>query len=602
MENDDIRQKPDQSENDERRRRFEEKMSSLNAAYPQLKTTKPASQRRKRKPGESAKADRTESRARREKGLEKAGGEPLEKTSLQTRKGEQAVRRRRPEGNAEDTRRRRPADRADGSAQQTGMSEKRVRRSRAEEGAESAQRRRRPEGNAEDTRRRRPEDRADGSRHPTGMPEERVRRSRTEASAERRADGRRVSAAGKRRKSPQYEVKEKDLDSFTARNAWTEADEIAFRERDDERRIQREKRAEQRRKEVQMRKIVTVAVILLVALLGSLSVRLVVTKVSQISAQKEATAGGADTDQSLGIASDSSVTSSETGMTDEEKDAIIAASSFSAIANEDDGNTDDSGERTPKYDAKLDEKITAGSRTTADGVQVGIAWTGNMINSDSIPMIEYLFYQAIIQAGGEPVFLEKVTDEATAIQALDSIDCLVVCGGTDIDPSLYGEKAGKYFEGPAYAERDTSDYWIMDVAIRSDIPVMAVCRGMQMMNIIYGGSLVQDISQEIGNSVLHRSESGTDYTSHDITIEENTLLWGLEMTSRKTVNSFHHECVKELGDGLLVSARADDGVIEAIEDEEREFVLGLQYHPEKAISNGETSYLFYFQAMIAAAS
>ncbi len=400
-----------------------------------------------------------------------------------------------------------------------------------------------------------------------------------------------------------------ELDSSHARSAWTKEKEKELMRREALRMKKREQQKKARKKKVRITQTFAACIALIVLLAVGITVN------GRVSGEG---VFGNTGNAAEGHVSGSTVTVEQEDVTDEsdaseedvsdgsEAPAVSFSSNLpevsSASDKEDTDNDGGKSDREPMFDAKLDVPVTTGSRTAEDGVQVGIAWTGNMVSSDKIPSIELLFYQAIVQAGAEPVFLDKASDEASAAAVLDGIDCLVVCGGSDIDPAIYGETAGEFFEGPAFTERDISDFWVLDVAIRSDIPTLSVCRGMQMLNVVCGGSLVQDIPSEIGTSVLHRESDGDDFVSHNITIRQEGLLWSLEMMGNKSVNSFHHQCVKELGKGLTVDATADDGVVEAIEMDGKRFMLGLQYHPERALADGETSYLTYFQALINAAA
>lgn len=163
------------------------------------------------------------------------------------------------------------------------------------------------------------------------------------------------------------------------------------------------------------------------------------------------------------------------------------------------------------------------------------------------------------------------------VAAAAECDGLLIPGGDDIHPGLYGqaisEKCGK--QNPL---RDEIDPVILDVFLKTGKPILGVCRGIQMLNVHFGGTLYQDIkdSQTISHSDFrHRSKE-----RHTVSIEENTLLHKILGCSQISVNTIHHQAVDRLGQGLVVSARSPDGFVEALEWPEHRFFLGVQWHPE----------------------
>ena len=157
---------------------------------------------------------------------------------------------------------------------------------------------------------------------------------------------------------------------------------------------------------------------------------------------------------------------------------------------------------------------------------------------------------------------------------------LVLSGGSDVDPSQYGETRQEETEAPDH-ERDRVELRLIGEALREDTPVLAICRGLQILNVFHGGTLVQHIEPPERH---RRHEADASTAAHNITIEEGTLLSQISGTRSWAVNSRHHQAVKELGKELRVSARdSEDGTIEALERPGNKFVLAVQWHPEDQI-------------------
>jgi putative glutamine amidotransferase len=188
-----------------------------------------------------------------------------------------------------------------------------------------------------------------------------------------------------------------------------------------------------------------------------------------------------------------------------------------------------------------------------------------------------MYVEAIEKAGGDPRELPLSTDGEVLTKAMGDVDALLITGGRDIDPKVYGEEPGSAVE-LEMQDRVNRDEACIKLAKRSGMPVLAICYGMQLLNVVESGSLHQDMGPEI--VPLHR-ESGKDYIEHDVVIEPSTFLERIVGSQRITVRSSHHQAVKKVGAGLVVSARCAQGeVIEAVE-REGSFYLGVQWHPER---------------------
>ena len=182
------------------------------------------------------------------------------------------------------------------------------------------------------------------------------------------------------------------------------------------------------------------------------------------------------------------------------------------------------------------------------------------------------YTDAIARAGGIPVILPTVADSTLASALIKTVDGVVFSGGPDLDPSYYGET---FWNETVQVDtlRDISDLMLMRAALASGKPVMAICRGEQLMNVVLGGSLVQDIPTQLDTLVKH---SGG--VRHRIGVEKGSVLYQLFGEDSLTVNSSHHQAVKDPAPGVRVTAHADDGIIEAYEYGNQ--VIAFQFHPE----------------------
>lgn len=205
---------------------------------------------------------------------------------------------------------------------------------------------------------------------------------------------------------------------------------------------------------------------------------------------------------------------------------------------------------------------------------------------------------AVLDAGGTPVLLAplaglKVGDVAGRLSGL------VITGGDfDIEPRHYGE-APLPGLGKLNSRRSGFELELVRWAGRNDLPVLGICGGMQAINVAFGGTLYQDISTQLPGAALNH-EQGRNTRAHKVSIEPNTLLAGLLQKTEIETNSSHHQSVKEVAPGLRASGIASDGIIEAIENENSRFMLGLQWHPEALYVN-DPLWLKVFEGLVGAA-
>ncbi len=200
------------------------------------------------------------------------------------------------------------------------------------------------------------------------------------------------------------------------------------------------------------------------------------------------------------------------------------------------------------------------------------------------------YVDAVLAAGGLPILLPHARRAAAAYLAL--ADGIVVTGGAfDIPPELYGETRRKEC-GETRPERTAFEKDLLEAALAARLPVLGVCGGMQLMNVVRGGTLHQDLPADTGIAG-HEQPPPKDVPSHDAAIVPGTLLASLVGTQTLRVNSTHHQAVKDPGAGVLVSARAPDGVVEAIELPDIPFAIGVQWHPEATARSDPRSAAIY---------
>ena len=189
------------------------------------------------------------------------------------------------------------------------------------------------------------------------------------------------------------------------------------------------------------------------------------------------------------------------------------------------------------------------------------------------------YVRAIEHAGGVPVVLPIIENQDCISGFIDMIDGLLLSGGGDIEPSLFDEEPNPSL-GSIDPLRDWVEMELTAAALQQNLPILAICRGIQVLNVAAGGTLYQDISQHAKTLVKHRQSAPGWHASHTINIEPETILFKIFGSQTGRVNSYHHQAVREPAEGFIVSARSTDMIIEAIESQKRKFVLGVQFHPE----------------------
>ena len=187
------------------------------------------------------------------------------------------------------------------------------------------------------------------------------------------------------------------------------------------------------------------------------------------------------------------------------------------------------------------------------------------------------YYTSVVQAGGVPLIIPPVADKDVILNILDRIDGLILSGGADLNPLWAGEEPSPQLGG-INRERDLSELLITRLAYNRQIPMLGICRGIQTLAMALGGRVAQDISAQA--TVKHSQEADREEPTHSVAIEKDSMISQLYHTERMAVNSFHHQAVSEAGDKLRVTAKAPDGVVEAVESTEFKSIIGVQWHPE----------------------
>ncbi|MEQ8355455.1 MAG: gamma-glutamyl-gamma-aminobutyrate hydrolase family protein [Kiloniellaceae bacterium] len=204
---------------------------------------------------------------------------------------------------------------------------------------------------------------------------------------------------------------------------------------------------------------------------------------------------------------------------------------------------------------------------------------------------------AVLEAGGLPMLLPHEPGLADAY--LERIDALLITGGAfDLDPALFG--ANTRHETVRTKDRRTDfEAAVARGALERDMPLLGICGGQQLLNVVLGGTLIQHIPDEVDGALAHEQPNPRHEPGHTVALAADGLLRSICGSSEMAVNSAHHQAVKDVGSGVVVNALAPDGVVEGIEAPDHRFCLGVQWHPEYAVSPGDTA---IFRAFVASAA
>ncbi len=197
-------------------------------------------------------------------------------------------------------------------------------------------------------------------------------------------------------------------------------------------------------------------------------------------------------------------------------------------------------------------------------------------------LVPLSYVRAIERAGGRPLVIPP--SEGGIEETLAVLDGILFSGGSDLDPALYDAEAHPETQG-VHEARDRAEMALLAAALERDMPVLAVCRGSQVLNVARGGDLVQHLPEVLGHEE-HKHTPGA-YSDHDVTLEPGTRVGGI-LGERAPVKSHHHQGFGRIGEGLRAAGHAEDGTVEALEDPSKRFAVGVLWHPEE----GEDMALF----------
>ncbi len=190
---------------------------------------------------------------------------------------------------------------------------------------------------------------------------------------------------------------------------------------------------------------------------------------------------------------------------------------------------------------------------------------------------------AVERAGGVPIILPVTTEPEVIARYLGVVDGLLLSGGVDLAPACYGQEPHPRL-GEVDLDRDATELPLVREALAQDVPIFAICRGIQTLNVALGGTLYQDLPSEFPSDIAHQQSElklARDRFSHSIRIQPGSRLHAIVGAEEMQTNSFHHQALREVAKELIVTAKAPDGVIEAAEIPDRRYVLAVQFHPEE---------------------
>jgi putative glutamine amidotransferase len=191
------------------------------------------------------------------------------------------------------------------------------------------------------------------------------------------------------------------------------------------------------------------------------------------------------------------------------------------------------------------------------------------------------YVQALLAAGGVPLIMSPLTGPSLAGRALDGVDGLILTGGEDMDPTWYGAEPSPLLSPPS-RERDLFELALFAVARQRGLPILGICRGIQLINVGMGGTLFQDLPTERPGAVNHRPEGPRDFRSHRVQLEAGSRAAAALGDTTVIVNSSHHQAIQQLAPGLRATGWTDDGLIEAAESgPDDPWLLAVQWHPEE---------------------
>ena len=223
--------------------------------------------------------------------------------------------------------------------------------------------------------------------------------------------------------------------------------------------------------------------------------------------------------------------------------------------------------------SSVSERPVIGLTTYLEQAQTGV-WD---VPASFLPKV---YFEAVTKAGGIAVLLPpQPVDEGIADRVLDGLDGLIITGGKDVDPARYGQQPHPQTDAPRH-DRDAWEDALLTAAIERELPFLGICRGLQVLNVSRGGSLHQHLPDVVGST--RYNAGGGQFSTNEVEVEEGTELAALVgHTAPIDVQSYHHQAIDAVGSGLRVTARSDDGIVQAVELEGVPFGVAVQWHPEE---------------------
>jgi putative glutamine amidotransferase len=214
------------------------------------------------------------------------------------------------------------------------------------------------------------------------------------------------------------------------------------------------------------------------------------------------------------------------------------------------------------------------------------------------------YIESVLRAGGVPVVLPINDNPDVLKKMVASIDALIMTGGEDIDPLKYFNEEAIPGQGEIDPERDAFDVALIKLAIERGIPLLGICRGHQLINVACGGTLYQDLPSQLRSSNLlkHRQQAPSWYGTHKVELEPNSILAKILGTTTIVPNTFHHQAVKDVAPGFIVTGRTSDGVVETMEMKGNPRVFSVQFHPEGPTSRGLDDFFPIFTYLVGLAA
>lgn len=214
--------------------------------------------------------------------------------------------------------------------------------------------------------------------------------------------------------------------------------------------------------------------------------------------------------------------------------------------------------------------------------RIGITGTTRRYDGAERSTVNSAYVRSVIAGGGIPLVLPPLLGDRYARETLEVLDGLVLSGGEDVDPAHYGQVAHPTVARNIDPLRDAQEMALYRLARERELPVLAICRGIQLVNVALGGSLWQDLPSDKPDALPHNQTDGRDARTHVVEVTPGSRLARALGGTRFEVNSFHHQSIRELAPGLVVAARAPDGEIEGVESPEGDpWLLAVQWHPEE---------------------